>query len=319
METRNRTPEPAAEVNVEQIRAEVTVVGKQVSQTIERRSSLVEWKEHKPQLDQKIEGLKKRLQREGLKADAQKTAKAAADYAQAQEALVAIEKQLAGKRVLRAVSAIAGEVEPESKVFARAANMDELFAWAAELSARDRDALARRLASTSSEDVFARELHNYLATAGLFFEFKNVLADPKALRRDVRERVRAKRAADAAASATTNTDSDRRSATEASPVEIAERGVADAREPFPHAQTLQPLFSRHDLSRIKVQVGGPAADPARVLDATAYAIEDCVGFATPPDLHTAAHEGVHVVELFESKQDVVARWQGQRGGAAGRG
>jgi hypothetical protein len=83
---------------------------------------------------------------------------------------------------------------------------------------------------------------------------------------------------------------------DADPVKIAEQGVAEASEPLPHAGTLQPLFGHHDLSPIKAQVGGPAADAARALGAEAYTIGDRVGFANPPDVNTAAHEATHAIE-----------------------
>lgn len=90
----------------------------------------------------------------------------------------------------------------------------------------------------------------------------------------------------------------------ADPVAIAKRGVADASEPLPHQQVLQPLFGHHDLSGIKAQVGGDAADAAHALDAEAYAVGDRVGFASAPDLGTAAHEAAHAIA---DRQGGVAR------------
>jgi hypothetical protein len=103
----------------------------------------------------------------------------------------------------------------------------------------------------------------------------------------------------------------------ADPVAIAERGVANVSEPLPRAPTLQPLFGRHDLSGIRAQVGGPAADAARALGATAYAVGDRVGFGCASDLATAAHEAAHVIASHTRGASGAggARDAGEAGGA----
>lgn len=76
----------------------------------------------------------------------------------------------------------------------------------------------------------------------------------------------------------------------------AARGVATAAEELPHRPTIQMLFGHHDVSGIQAQVGGPAAQAARGIGATAYATGNRVAFASAPDLQTAAHEAAHVVQ-----------------------
>lgn len=65
---------------------------------------------------------------------------------------------------------------------------------------------------------------------------------------------------------------------------------------FPHAARIQASFGHHDVSSIKAHVGGPAADAARALGATAYAAGGRVALPSDPGLHTAAHEAAHVVQ-----------------------
>lgn len=81
-----------------------------------------------------------------------------------------------------------------------------------------------------------------------------------------------------------------------SPNVVAENGVASATERLPHHEHIQRSFGRHDVSRVRVQTGGSAAEASRGLGASAYAVGDRVGFASAPDLHTAAHEAAHVVQ-----------------------
>jgi len=78
--------------------------------------------------------------------------------------------------------------------------------------------------------------------------------------------------------------------------DVATHGVASAGAPLPHLDRIQASFGRHDVSHVRTQTGGAAADSSRVLGASAYAVGDRVGFAGSPDLHTAAHEAAHVVQ-----------------------
>jgi hypothetical protein len=76
----------------------------------------------------------------------------------------------------------------------------------------------------------------------------------------------------------------------------AAQGVAGTGGPLPHRATIQQLFGRHDVSGIESHVGGPAATASRAIGAEAYATGHHVAFASPPSLHTAAHEAAHVVQ-----------------------
>lgn len=79
-------------------------------------------------------------------------------------------------------------------------------------------------------------------------------------------------------------------------VAIAERGVASASSPLPHLDAIQRSFGKHDVSNVRAQIGGEAADASRAIGAEAYATGNRVAFSKPPDLHTAAHEAAHVVQ-----------------------
>lgn len=76
----------------------------------------------------------------------------------------------------------------------------------------------------------------------------------------------------------------------------AEQGVASGGGALPHGDRIQAAFGRHDVSHVQAHVGGAAADASAAIGATAYATGDRVAFASPPDLHTAAHEAAHVVQ-----------------------
>lgn len=76
----------------------------------------------------------------------------------------------------------------------------------------------------------------------------------------------------------------------------AQAGVAGASSPLPFLDVIQRSFGKHDVSHVRAQIGGPAADASRALGARAYATGNTVAFASAPDLHTAAHEAAHVVQ-----------------------
>lgn len=81
-----------------------------------------------------------------------------------------------------------------------------------------------------------------------------------------------------------------------SPAVIAARGIANANERLPFAPQIQAAFGRHDVSDVRVQIGGEAAIAAAALGARAYATGSTIAFATAPDLFTAAHEAAHVIQ-----------------------
>ena len=68
---------------------------------------------------------------------------------------------------------------------------------------------------------------------------------------------------------------------------------------LPHHETIQRSFGDHDVGGIRAHVGGEAADASRSLGAQAFATGNDVGFASAPDLHTAAHEAAHVIQQRE--------------------
>ncbi len=78
--------------------------------------------------------------------------------------------------------------------------------------------------------------------------------------------------------------------------EAAAQGVAGGAGRLPHADTIQGLFGRHDISGVEAHVGGPAATASRAIGAEAYATGHHVAFSSAPSLHTAAHEAAHVVQ-----------------------
>lgn len=76
----------------------------------------------------------------------------------------------------------------------------------------------------------------------------------------------------------------------------AQRGIVTASSPLPHADRLQRLFGRHDLSSIKAHTSADAAASAREMGAQAYATGDHVVLGVGADLHTVAHEAAHAIQ-----------------------
>ncbi len=91
-------------------------------------------------------------------------------------------------------------------------------------------------------------------------------------------------------------DSAERAATPVGVQDLAAAGLRGATDPLPHRSSIQDAFGKHDVSGIRAQVGGAAADAASSMGAEAYAMGNGVGFRSSPDLHTAAHEAAHVVQ-----------------------
>jgi Domain of unknown function (DUF4157) len=84
--------------------------------------------------------------------------------------------------------------------------------------------------------------------------------------------------------------------------ELASQGVANASAPLPHYEAVQRSFGGHDVSGVRAEVGGAAGEASRAIGAEAYATGNRVGFASAPDLHTAAHEAAHVVQQRQGVQ-----------------
>jgi hypothetical protein len=78
--------------------------------------------------------------------------------------------------------------------------------------------------------------------------------------------------------------------------DTAAQGVSGGGGRLPHANTIQNLFGRHDVSGVEAHVGGDAATASHAIGAEAYATGNRVAFASAPSLHTAAHEAAHVVQ-----------------------
>ena len=76
----------------------------------------------------------------------------------------------------------------------------------------------------------------------------------------------------------------------------AARGTATPPSPLPHADRLQRLFGRHDISGIEAHVGAEATASAGAMGARAYAAGNHVVLGDRHDLFTVAHEAAHVVQ-----------------------
>ena len=83
---------------------------------------------------------------------------------------------------------------------------------------------------------------------------------------------------------------------EPSPEAVAASGLHGTADRLPHFDLILQSFGHHDLSKVRAHVGGAAAASAEQLGARAFAFGDDIGFASSPDLHTAAHEAAHVVQ-----------------------
>src|SRR5512140_3918223 len=80
------------------------------------------------------------------------------------------------------------------------------------------------------------------------------------------------------------------------PSAVAQAGTAGAGSSLPYLDQIQNSFGHHDVSGVRSHQGGAAAQAAGALGAQAFAVGDAVGFASSPDLYTAAHEAAHVVQ-----------------------
>ncbi|MCG8423493.1 MAG: DUF4157 domain-containing protein, partial [Proteobacteria bacterium] len=73
-------------------------------------------------------------------------------------------------------------------------------------------------------------------------------------------------------------------------------GLREANQPLPHGERIQASFGRHDISDVRVDVGGSAASASRGMGALAFTSGSRIGFRDPPSLRLAAHEAAHVVQ-----------------------
>jgi hypothetical protein len=78
---------------------------------------------------------------------------------------------------------------------------------------------------------------------------------------------------------------------------IAHAGIQGASQRLPFIDAIQRSFGHHDVTGVRAQIGGAAADASDELGGVrGYASGDAVAFAEAPDLHLAAHEAAHVVQ-----------------------
>lgn len=88
----------------------------------------------------------------------------------------------------------------------------------------------------------------------------------------------------------------------AAPADIASQGTSGSGEPLPYLDRIQACFGRHDLSGVKAHQGAAAGEASRALGAQAFAFGNAVGYRSPPDLHTAAHEAAHIIQQRGGQQ-----------------
>lgn len=77
---------------------------------------------------------------------------------------------------------------------------------------------------------------------------------------------------------------------------MASSASKSANTELPFLDRIQRAFGHHDLSEVRVHVGGSAGQEAQEEGAQAYAHDKTIVFSGAPDLHTAAHEAAHVVQ-----------------------
>ena len=77
---------------------------------------------------------------------------------------------------------------------------------------------------------------------------------------------------------------------------VASEGVQNAATPLPGFGRIQAAFGKHDISNVRVNVGGEAAAANRQLGARAYARGNRIAFREQPSLRLSAHEAAHVVQ-----------------------
>jgi hypothetical protein len=78
--------------------------------------------------------------------------------------------------------------------------------------------------------------------------------------------------------------------------DAAAHGISGSSTALPYAGQIQRLFGSHDISNVEAHTDAAATAGAQAMGAQAYATGNHVAFASPPDLHTAAHEAAHVVQ-----------------------
>ncbi|MGE3458685.1 MAG: DUF4157 domain-containing protein [Kofleriaceae bacterium] len=113
------------------------------------------------------------------------SAETRSDFDAAIIAIAQIDGALTQSKEPRPKLPISGELALEAAIHDKTVPAEEVLAWASQLSAGDRSALADRLAAvatgltTKDKDEFTIALANYLASKGIYRELRGILADPR--------------------------------------------------------------------------------------------------------------------------------------------
>ncbi len=78
--------------------------------------------------------------------------------------------------------------------------------------------------------------------------------------------------------------------------QTARQAVSGSGATLPFLERIQPLFGRHDVSRLVAHTDDAAAVGSKALGAKAFTLGNHVAFASRPDLHTTAHEAAHAIQ-----------------------
>lgn len=163
-----QTPEQAAARRVEMLWHDADSA-LQRAKKLSGNAQRVEWREEHASLKTKCASLKKELDARAV--DATGSEPARAHYAEATDKIAALEAELAHAQEPRPRPPVRDEVELEPSILGRTLPPDRLLAWAAGLSARERQSVSERLTAAGSsanrEDGFAVALLNYFGDAGV--------------------------------------------------------------------------------------------------------------------------------------------------------
>lgn len=152
------------------------------------------WSQEKEKLEKRRASLLKTVA--DREKDAATSEQAKKDLEAAKRALEDLANILETTAQPRAVPPVPGEVEIEPAIQAKAANPDDVMAWAAGLGRGERTRLRERLERVGSgkrDDAFAVALANYLAAGRLLQPFRAVLENPKRFNLAAYEQARARR------------------------------------------------------------------------------------------------------------------------------
>ncbi len=211
----------------------------------------------------------------------------------------------------RAKPPVTGEVDIEPSILDRSAPPDDVLAWAARLSGRERSALGGRLSAAGGaarDDEFAVALANYLGKTRMLSPFRGVLADPRRFNSAAYERARAATPTGDEGAVVDSGEAGAESG-EVGGAEVggAEVGGAlpagDTAQPVPHQAAMEQSFGA-DFSGVRVRTG---ASELRVHGAEAVTRGNEIAFAdAQPSPGLTAHELTHVVQQERAGDTAVA-------------